>query len=356
MSKVNVMNPAARRVRTLVLTLVALALATGSNAYAQRLSADLLKSGSTVRNAFRTVVADASRATVRVLVDDEQAALGTVVAADGYVLTKASQLHSEPIVVQLANGEKREARVVGLEREFDIALLKVDADRLPVVRWSEGSETSVGQWLATPGLNASPVAVGVVSVGAREIPGERGVLGIALADAKMSGAEITQIFPNSGADKAGLQVGDVIVQVAGTKVRDGAGLAELVQTFRPGETLDLRVIRNEEEFDARATLGTQFSNILDRAAFQNQLGGELSVRRVGFPSALQHDTVLRPEDCGGVIVDLSGRAVGLNIARAGRTETFAIPAAKLLPLIEELKSGRLAPSQVVRSETASAGE
>jgi serine protease Do len=43
------------------------------------------------------------------------------------------------------------------------------------------------------------------------------------------------------------------------------------------------------------------------------------------------------------VVDLEGRAIGLNIARAGRTETYALPAATLLPLLPDLQSGKLAP-------------
>ncbi len=73
------------------------------------------------------------------------------------------------------------------------------------------------------------------------------------------------------------------------------------------------------------------------------MAGPLSRRRADFPAVLQHDSVLRPEDCGGVIVDLSGKAVGLNIARAGRIETLALPATILLPLLDDLKSGKLAP-------------
>ena len=40
---------------------------------------------------------------------------------------------------------------------------------------------------------------------------------------------------------------------------------------------------------------------------------------------LQHDSVLKPSECGGPLVDLDGKVVGINIARAGRTETYAIP-------------------------------
>ena len=69
----------------------------------------------------------------------------------------------------------------------------------------------------------------------------------------------------------------------------------------------------------------------------------MSERRFGFPTAFQHDTVLRPADCGGPLVNLDGQVVGFNIARAGRTESYAIPSHALVPLLYELMSGNSAP-------------
>jgi serine protease Do len=82
---------------------------------------------------------------------------------------------------------------------------------------------------------------------------------------------------------------------------------------------------------------------IGRSQYQNNLGGELTRRRFGFPSALQHDTVLSPAECGGPIVDLEGRVVGFNIARAGRTESYALPVAEVNQRLVDLMSGRLAP-------------
>ena len=48
-----------------------------------------------VRSAFRNVVSSARRSTVRILRGDRQVALGTIVDADGYILTKASEVQGE---------------------------------------------------------------------------------------------------------------------------------------------------------------------------------------------------------------------------------------------------------------------
>jgi len=66
------------------------------------------------------------------------------------------------------------------------------------------------------------------------------------------------------------------------------------------------------------------------------LGGQLSTRRAGFPIVLQHDTVLAPDQCGGPIVDLDGNVVGINIARAGRVNSYAVPAEVVQKLIAKM--------------------
>jgi chorismate mutase-like protein len=73
------------------------------------------------------------------------------------------------------------------------------------------------------------------------------------------------------------------------------------------------------------------------------MGRALSSRRTGYPTILQHDSVVKPADCGGPLVDLDGKVIGLNICRAGRVESWAIPAEVIKAVLPELKSGRLAP-------------
>ena len=52
--------------------------------------------------------------------------------------------------------------------------------------------------------------------------------------------------------------------------------------------------------------------------------------------AIQHDSVLRPIDCGGPVVDVDGKVVGLNIARAGRVESYALPSSLVRETVDKL--------------------
>lgn len=304
----------------------------------------LFKSGETTRTAFADTVAAAAKATVRVLCDGKPAALGTVVDADGFVLTKASELTGEKIECKLADGKTYVASVVGAHADTDLAMLKIDAKGLPAVSWGKG-DAAVGQWLASAGTGKEPLAVGVVSVPKRAIPKQPGALGIR-RDENDPTAKIAQVYPKSAAEGAGLKAGDIIIQLDGKKVETFEQLATTVRQHGPGDVLKLRVKRGEEEFDVSVELSPQ--SVLpmlgdNRGNIQNTMGGKLSTRRYGFASVIQHDTVLKPEDCGGPVVGLDGKVVGINIARGGRVESYALPVDVIQPLLANLKSGKLAP-------------
>ena len=85
---------------------------------------------------------------------------------------------------------------------------------------------------------------------------------------------------------------------------------------------------------------------------QNSWGSRLSEKRTGFPRLFQTDAVIKPADCGAPVVDLDGRAVGLIIARAGRTESHAIPAETAKELVPVLLATRLRSNPTERVDQA----
>lgn len=291
--------------------------------------------GPHVRAAFRDVVAEAREAVVKVHVNDRKVALGGIVNANGGILTKASALNGT-ITCRLADGRELPAELVGVSREFDLALLKVNAQDLPTLKISSETAPIVGSWLASVGMDSYPVEVGVVSVEPRVIPHQAGILGVQL-DSETGDARIVRIFPGSAAAKAGMLINDVIVEIDGAATPSREALIKRVQQFSPGDTVKLLVDRGGKELELTAVLMGRFPGLRPtRNEFQNSLGSELSERRFGFASAFQHDTVIEPTDVGGPAVNLDGDVVGFNVARSGRTETYAIAADSIVKVIEEL--------------------
>jgi serine protease Do len=282
------------------------------------------------------------------------------VGADGWILTKAHDLKGK-ITCTVRDGEEHDAKIVGVHPTHDLAVLKIDARELPVIAFRPSKSLPAGSWVASVGMQDDPVAVGVVSVPTREVIvkglpiaaadlAKIGYLGVALDSADGRGVRVIQVMPGTAAKKAGLEVQDIIVSVNSKAVRDPEQFQMQMAKRRPGDEITLKVLRGDEETELKATL-QQRPKGDNRGELQNNMGSELSARRSGYPTILTHDSVVKPADCGGPLVDLDGNVIGINISRAGRTESWAIPTEVIREVLGDLKSGKLAP--VV--ETATAG-
>ena len=74
-----------------------------------------------------------------------------------------------------------------------------------------------------------------------------------------------------------------------------------------------------------------------------RVNGPRNVRLSGFDQVMQHDTVLDPDECGGPLLDTRGNVIGINIARAGRVVSYALPASLILPeMVSMLAEARAA--------------
>jgi len=289
--------------------------------------------------AFREVVKPHVAVTVRIQCDGKDTCLGTIVGADGWILTKAHDLTGK-ITCTFADGNTLDARIVGVHESHDLAMLKVAQRLLHVATLADSKSTQAGSWVASPGATKDPVGIGVVSVATRKV--KEAYLGIQLEMTK-DGLEVQGILQKSAAWKAGLNSKDILLGVNGRKIVDMDQLQQIIADLTPGDAITLRVRRAGKEQELRAVLQSREQAGDFRSEFQNRLGSELSTRRSGYSVILQHDSGLKASDCGGPLVDLKGRVVGINISRAGRVETWAVPAEIVSPLLEDLRSGRLAP-------------
>lgn len=334
---------------------VVLLLAVASTAHAQRLrvSGEFTKNGDAIKAAFKDVITDANKSTVKIRTDGKDLTMGTIVSADGYILTKASELNGDLTVFFRDGTEPKPAKIVGVAEDHDLAMIKVDATGLTPIKWTDKKSTpTVGQWVITTGMNETPSAIGVLSVGRRRIPAKSGMLGVALADGD-GGAKVMQVVPDSPAEKIGIHVDDVIARVDNKSVDSRDALISVIRSYMPGQEVHLVVKRGDKELEFKAKLVGGIGTAA-RAEMMNQMGGPLSIRNANFPAVLQHDTVLTPAMCGGPLIGLDGKAIGVNIARAGRVESYAVPADVITALLPDLKSGKLAPKSQEKPTTKSA--
>ena len=103
---------------------------------------------------------------------------GMIYRADGYIITNAHVVQGAKTVgVKLNDGrEFKAAKVVGSDERSDIAVVKVPATDLPVVRLGDSNDVNVGDWaiaVGNPFGLEHTLTVGVISAKAREVPLEQ---------------------------------------------------------------------------------------------------------------------------------------------------------------------------------------
>ncbi len=101
---------------------------------------------------------------------------GFIIDEDGYVVTNYHVIKdADEIVVKLSDRRELQAEVVGSDERSDMALLKIDADNLPVVKIGDSSTLKVGEWamaIGSPFGFDHSVSVGVISAIGRNLPSE----------------------------------------------------------------------------------------------------------------------------------------------------------------------------------------
>ncbi len=262
--------------------------------------------------------------------DTQSLGSGFIIDEEGYIVTNNHVVRdAEEIIVRLNDRRELKAKVVGTDPRSDVALLKVEADDLPVVKLGDSGKLKVGEWVMAIG---SPfgfdhsVSVGVVSAIGRNLPSEnyvpfiqtdvainpgnsggplfnldgevvginsqiysrtggfmglsfaipinvaqdvvrqlkdkgkvtRGWLGILIQDVnrelaesfnmkKPMGAVVLRVLEDSPAEKAGIQIGDVVVEYNGKTINRSSDLPIAVGMTPIGSKAKVKVIREGKD-------------------------------------------------------------------------------------------------------------
>ena len=98
---------------------------------------------------------------------------GFILSADGYVMTNAHVVDGADEVIVTLPADQRElkAKIIGVDKRSDVALVKVEASGLPVVRVGDVNRLKVGEWviaIGSPFGLESTVTAGIVSAKSRD--------------------------------------------------------------------------------------------------------------------------------------------------------------------------------------------
>ena len=99
---------------------------------------------------------------------------GFIVSPDGIVLTNAHVVDgADEVIVKLTDKREFKARVLGADKLTDVAVLKIDAHDLPVVKIGDAGKERVGEWAVAIGAPfgfENTATAGIVSAKARSLP------------------------------------------------------------------------------------------------------------------------------------------------------------------------------------------
>ncbi|MFW5442802.1 MAG: DegQ family serine endoprotease [Methylococcaceae bacterium] len=263
---------------------------------------------------------------------------GFIISKDGYVLTNHHVVKdADEIVVKMKDRRQLIATVVGSDESTDVALLKVDAEHLPIVKIGSPENLQVGEWvlaIGTPFGFEQSVTAGIVSAKGRSLPGgnyvpfiqtdvainpgnsggplfnmdgevvgvnsqiysrsggymglsfaipmdvvmnvvdqiktkgtvSRGWLGVQIQNVtrelaesfnmdRPHGALVAKVIPDSPSEKAGLQIGDVVIEFDGHVVDTSGELPPLVGMTPIGEEVKVKVVREGQTKTIKVIVG-----------------------------------------------------------------------------------------------------
>ena len=101
---------------------------------------------------------------------------GFIVSPDGVILTNAHVVaDADEVTVKLTDRREFKAKVIGLDKPSDVAVLRIDAKNLPVVTIGEPANARVGEWvlaIGSPFGFENSVTAGIISAKSRSLPDE----------------------------------------------------------------------------------------------------------------------------------------------------------------------------------------
>lgn len=252
---------------------------------------------------------------------------GIVLSPDGYIATKASELHAhQNPVIRIGAAKYSHFKEIGTDPATDIAVVKVDASSL-AAPGPVSHEAPMGMLVVSNGSttrSSRRAQLGTLSAAQRPIPnGDTAYMGVVFA----APCSIQEVVKDGPADKAGAMAGDEILAVDGAPVTTLEAIYPILSKKEIGEKVTLKVSRKGKKVSYAITLGSR-RKALGEDTPQNSndlISGGFSKRRDDFPMVLQHDTPSRYTLMGGPLLNLKGELIGMNIARVNRAENYALP-------------------------------
>jgi len=265
---------------------------------------------------------------------------GVLISADGYVVTNSHVIGSDKAEVTVIFSDKHEApaRIIGIDKATDLALVKVDKPGQPPLKWGDSSQARVAQWvlaIGSPYQLSHSVSLGIISALGRKNLGFSEYEDFIQTDAAINRGNSGGALVNARGELIGINTG---IFSSGQGGSEGIGFAipsNLARTVI-GELIEHGVVRRGSlgrmsmyplttqmaaQLGVRETTGA-FVNEIDRRSPAYQSGLEPGDIIVSFNG----QAVTDPNHLAQLISDARiGTTAIVLVTREGRQITLKIP-------------------------------
>lgn len=202
---------------------------------------------------------------------------GVILSEDGYIVTNNHVVEdATKLRVKLNDGRTFDARVVGTDPTTDVALIKIEADKLPTIPFGSSDALRLGEWvlaIGSPFDLQSTITAGIVSAKARQlnvIPNEFRIESFIQTDAAVNPGNSGGALVNTHGELVGIN----------TLIQSSTG-SYIGYSFAVPETIVRKVVVDLKEYGVvqRAMLGITFMPIDQR--FIDEKGEELGIAEIG---------------------------------------------------------------------------
>lgn len=332
-------------------------------------------------SAATPAVTQAAKSTVTLSYRGIMVSYGTVVKSPitgkNVILTKWSEIAHKykRLLVTTSSGKYHQASLIGIYPEHDLAMLETELKLTPL-NLQLNHSPRLGEFIALAGPQGQVLSLGVISVQERSLrESDKAYLGV-LMDFDQStplGTPLERVVPESPAAAAGLRQGDIVTAIDQKPIKGALEMRNTLQKLIPGSEVHVSYRRGKSEKNTRVRLGSRPRELDPRRIPQKrmnemqQMGAVPNRVRQDFPNVIQSDLPIQPDEtpenpsdnytneCGGPVVDLNGRTVGIVIARGSRIKTFIIPTSTIQQLLSQppsvLKNTRYEDLSAANSRT-----
>ena len=202
---------------------------------------------------------------------------GVIISTDGYIVTNNHVVDgATKLRVKLNDGRVFDAKIIGKDPTTDIALIKVEAEELPIIKFGSSDDLRLGEWvlaIGSPFDLQSTITAGIVSAKARQldvIPNEFRIESFIQTDAAVNPGNSGGALVNTRGELVGIN----------TVIKSSTG-SYIGYSFAVPESIVRKVVNDLREYGIvqRALLGISYRYI--DQDFIDQLGKETGIKEVG---------------------------------------------------------------------------